>query len=66
MIHIGAVPPSVCFRCAVNTGESDMDAVREAMEGFVDSLPGTGADLPSYTEVNVHEEETTNCLLSYS
>lgn len=38
-------------RCAVNTSSGNMETVMNAMEGFIDTLPGSRADIPSYTEV---------------
>ncbi len=40
-------------RCAVNTSTGNMESVERAMDGFIDTLPGSRTDLPSYVEVCV-------------
>ena len=35
----------------MNTSSEGLDSVTRAMEGFIDTLPGSRADVSSYTEV---------------
>ena len=40
-------PVSSVYRCAVNTSSGNMEMVMNAMEGFIDTLPGSRADIPT-------------------
>ena len=51
-------------RCAVNTSSGNMETVMNAMEGFIDTLPGSRADIPSYTEVRAMQCYTLGFCLS--
>ena len=44
----------VCHRCAINTGEGNISSVHDNMTGFISTIPGSVAELPSFTEVHTH------------
>ena len=41
----------VPLRCAINTSTGNLENVSKAMEGFIDSIPGSRTDISGYTEV---------------
>ena len=44
-----------CFyRCALTMTEEAADEATDSLEGFLEDLPGTRADLPAEVEVGTH------------